>query len=129
VSEQTAGESGGLPESLRAAIERTLEATARSATTTRERAEALVGEVAPPAPSELRDRAVDLLDEVAKLGQETGHRLAERGRVARQAMSRRVEEMRPASEPSLQRLAERVEDLDRRLAVLERGAPQSEVEG
>ncbi len=123
MSDQPTGERGGLPESLRTAIERTLEATA----STRERAEALVGDVTPPA-TDLRERAGDLLDEVARLGQDTGHRLAQRGREARDAMSRRVDTMRPATEPDFQKLSERVEALERRIAQLE-GDSKPEVEG
>ncbi len=128
MSEQPTGEKGGLSESLRAAIERTLEATGRSASDARERAEALVGEVNTPAPADLRQRAEELLDEVARLGQETGERFAQRGRDAREAVARRVDEIRPASEPELQRVAEQLAELERRVEVLE-GEPKPDAEG
>jgi polyhydroxyalkanoate synthesis regulator phasin len=125
LSDQPTGERGaGLPEGLRTAIERTLAATA----STRERAEALVGDVATPTSSELRERAEELLDEVARLGQQTSQRLADRGREAREAVSRRVETMRPASENDFQRIVERLDALERRITLLEDKA-KPEVEG
>jgi polyhydroxyalkanoate synthesis regulator phasin len=77
----------GLPEALRAAIERTLEATAGQASGTRERAQ-------------------ELLDEVARRGQEA------RERITRQ--------MRIASGEELSGLLEQIEALERRIEALER---------
>lgn len=125
MTDQPTDERGSaLPEGLRTAIERTLAATA----TTRERAEALVGDVTPPTSAELRERAEELLDEVARLGQQTSQLLADRGREAREAVSRRVETIRPASEIDLQRLVERIEELELRMDRLE-GAAKPHVEG
>jgi hypothetical protein len=104
LSEPAGGERGGLSEGLRAAIERTL------------------------APADVRDRAGELLDEVARLGQETGAALARRGRDARDAVTRRVEEIRPASETDLDRLGARLDEIERRVAVLEENT-QPQVEG
>ena len=77
----------GLPEALRAAIERTLATTAGQASGTRERAQ-------------------ELLDEVARRGQEA------RERITRQ--------MRIASGEELTALLEQIESLERRIEALER---------
>jgi polyhydroxyalkanoate synthesis regulator phasin len=88
----------GLPEALRAAIERTLAATAGQA-------------------SETRERAQELLDEVARRGQEA------RERVTRQ--------MRIASGEEVSGLLEQIEALEQRIAALERELEKAEpkVEG
>jgi polyhydroxyalkanoate synthesis regulator phasin len=124
VSDQQAGERSGVPDGLRAAVERTLAATASSAATTRERAQELVGDVPPLRPAPLRERAGELLDEVARLGQEAGQRIARGGKEAREAvgLARRGE---------IERLERRLAALERRVASLERPAPRAnpEVEG
>jgi polyhydroxyalkanoate synthesis regulator phasin len=63
---------GGVAESVRAAVERTMRATAGSAATTRE-------------------RAGELVDEVVRRGQEAGAGLARRGQEATGEMGRRLE--------------------------------------
>jgi polyhydroxyalkanoate synthesis regulator phasin len=130
VSEQPTGQrGGGLPEGLRTAIERTLEATASSAATTRERAQELVGEVAPGPGTPLRERAAELLDEVARLGQEAGEQIARRGKEAREAVGLAGRGEIARLEAELQAIERRVEELERLTA--ERGAQVSdpEVEG
>jgi polyhydroxyalkanoate synthesis regulator phasin len=85
---------GGVAESLRAAVERTMRATAGSAASTRERAAELVDDVV--------RRGREARDELARRGQEAGVGLARRGQEATGEVSRRVE------------------TLERRLAELER---------
>jgi len=74
-------EEGGVAEALRAAIERTLAATAPAAGQTRDRAGGLVDET--------RERAGGLVDEISKRGQEAGAEIARIGQEAREALSRR----------------------------------------
>lgn len=102
--DETAPE-GGVAEALRAAVERTMRATAGSAATTRDRAAELVDEVA--------RRGRDARDELARRGQEAGAELARRGQEATGEVGRRLEL------------------LERRLAELEQrlGEPEAEVEG
>jgi hypothetical protein len=71
----------GVTEALRSAIQRTLEATARPET--RERAADLLDEVA------RRGRGVR--DEVARRGQEAGAELAKRGQEARDELAKQLE--------------------------------------
>lgn len=114
------GEERRAPEALRAAIERTLAATAGSAALT-------------------RGRARDLLDEVARRGQEAREELARRGQEAREAsaaLTARVADalgdMRVASREDLRELSERLDSLERRLGALEeavRTRSQPKVEG
>ena len=130
MTEQPAGQSGGgLPEALRTAIERTLSATASSAATTRDRAQELVGDVAPGTRAPLRERAGELLDEVARLGQEAGQQIARRGKEAREAVGLAGTGEVARLEAALRALEARVEELERRGA--DRGAQVSnpEVEG
>ena len=91
-------------ESLRAAIERTLDATATSASSTRE-------------------RAGELVDEVVKLGRGARDELARRGQEAREGITRRGQEAagglaRRGQEASGE-VAKRLELLERRLTELE----------
>ena len=86
----------GVADSVRAAVERTMRATAGSAVTTRDRAGELVDEVV------RRGRAA--LDEHARRGQEAGAELARRGQVATGEVGRRLEV-----------LEHRLADLERRL--------------
>jgi polyhydroxyalkanoate synthesis regulator phasin len=99
--DETAPE-GGVAEALRAAVERTMRATAGSAATTRDRAAELVDEVA--------RRGRDARDELARRGQEAGAELARRGQEATGEVGRRLEL------------------LERRLAELERRLGESEAE-
>jgi polyhydroxyalkanoate synthesis regulator phasin len=84
---------GGVTEALRTAVERTLAATTGSAAASRE-------------------RAGELLDEVARRGREARDELASRGRGARDQLSNRGQEARGE-------LVRRLESLERRLASLE----------
>jgi polyhydroxyalkanoate synthesis regulator phasin len=100
----------GLPEGLRAAIERTFAATTEGAAETRERAEAA-------------------LDEVARRGREAREAVAERAQEARESSSgaatkviEAIEGMRLASRDDLRVLSERVEELARRVEELENKA-------
>jgi polyhydroxyalkanoate synthesis regulator phasin len=98
----------GLPEGLRTAIERTLAATAGPATETRE-------------------RAGELLDEVARRGRETAETLGRRGQDARDASAaianrvvEAVRDLRLASGDEVQSLERQLDELRERLAGLER---------
>ena len=100
-------EGGGVTESLRAAVERTIAATAGTA-------------------SETRGRAQELLDEVARRGLEAGDQVARRGTVARDEVARRGQRtrdglsgMRFASAQELRALEERLTDLEERLDTLD----------
>ena len=102
------GESG-VPEALRAAIERTL---------------AVAGERARAGSAALRpERATQLLDEVARRGQQARGQLARRGQDARQELARRGSEagagLARRGQGARDELAERLETLERRLADLE----------
>ena len=83
----------GVGDSLREAIERTLQATAGSAAGTRE-------------------RAAELLDEVARRGREASHGITRRGQVAGAELARR-------GQGAGAELARRLEHLERRLAEVE----------
>jgi polyhydroxyalkanoate synthesis regulator phasin len=74
---------GGVAESVRAAVERTMRATAGSAATTRERAGELVDDVV--------RRGRDARDELARRSQEAGAELARRGQEATGEVGRRLE--------------------------------------
>lgn len=87
-------------DALRAAVERTLAATADSATETRQRAQSLVDDVV--------RRGQVARDQVTKRGEEATTRLAEAINDLRSAESEDVEELR-----------ERVAVLERRLAAME----------
>jgi polyhydroxyalkanoate synthesis regulator phasin len=90
---QPPGEERGVAESLRAAIDRTMRATAGSAASSRE-------------------RAAELLDEVGRRGQEAGSELARRGQEAGVGLARRGQE-------ATGEVGRRLEVLERRLAELE----------
>ena len=83
-SEETgtgSGDEGGVAEALRAAIERTLAATAPAAQETRERAGDLV--------DELSKRGQGARDGLARRGQEAGAEIARLGQEARETLSKR----------------------------------------
>ena len=108
---QDPGRSGesGVPEALRAAIERTL---------------AVAGRPARAGSAALRpERATQLLDEVARRGLEAREELARRGQDARQELARRGSEagaeIARRGQGAREELAERLEVLERRLARLE----------
>lgn len=88
-------------EALRNAVERTLAATAESATSTRERAQ-------------------DLLDDVVRRGQSARHEVARRGESATTRLAEAIGDLRAADREGLERITERLGTLERRLAVLER---------
>jgi polyhydroxyalkanoate synthesis regulator phasin len=108
------GDQGGLPEGLRTAIERTFAATADQAAGTRERA----GEV---------------LDEVARRGQAAREAVADRAQEARDSsagvaakMIEAIEGMRLASSEDVRALEKQVAELAKRVERLE---SRSKVEG
>ena len=89
---------GGVAEALRAAIERTLSVAgrpARAGTT-----------------GFTRDRATQLLDEVAKLGREARDELTRRGQWAGAEIARRGQD-------AAEEMTQRLEQLERRLGALE----------
>ena len=100
---------GGVAEALRAAIDRTLSAAGRPAR---------AGTTGPT-----RDRATQLLDEVAKLGRDAREELARRGQDARQELTRRGQgagaELARRGQDAAEEMAQRLETLERRLAALE----------
>ena len=123
---ESSGPSGdrSLQEALRAAVERTLAATAGSA-------------------SETRGRAQELLDDVARRGQEARDTVGRRGQEAREASASvparvvaAIQEMRHASGEEVRALDEQLTAIERRVSDLEQRsrdepAPDSEpqVEG
>lgn len=87
-------------DALRTAVERTLAATAGSATETRQRAQGL-------------------LDDVVRRGQVAREEVARRGEVASARLADAIGELRAADREDLGELRERVAGLERRLAALE----------
>jgi len=73
----------GVGDALRAAVERTLEATTGSASSTRDRAVELLDDVA--------RRGREARDELTRRGQEAGTGLARRGQATRGELSRHLE--------------------------------------
>jgi len=104
MSEADENPSGSAPEAvgeaLRSAVEKTLAATAESATGTRERAQGL-------------------LDDVVRRGQSAREQVTRRGESATARLADAIGELRAADRESLERLTERLADIERRLAVLE----------
>jgi len=98
-----AGDSG-VTDSVRAAVERTMRATAGSAATTRGRAAELVDEVV--------RRGRDARAGLARRGQEAGAELTRRGQEAGAGLARRGQE-------ATGEVGKRLESLERRLAELE----------
>ena len=103
---------GGASDALRSAIERTFAATAGSAVETRERAGELLDDVA--------RRGEEARDEVARRGQEARDEVARRGQEAQRGVSERIssalQRLRGAEVGRLQR---EVETLRKRVAELE----------
>jgi polyhydroxyalkanoate synthesis regulator phasin len=100
---------GGVADALRAAIDRTLAVAgtpARAGT-----------------PGISRERATQLLDEVAKLGRDAREELARRGQGARDELTRRGQdagaELARRGQGAAEEMAQRLEALERRLAALE----------
>jgi hypothetical protein len=87
-------------EALRSAVERTVAATAESATGT-------------------RDRAQELLDDVVRRGQSAGQRVARGSESATARLAEAIGELRDADSEGLRRLAERLDAVESRLDALE----------
>jgi polyhydroxyalkanoate synthesis regulator phasin len=108
------GDQGGLPESLRTAIERTFSATADQA-------------------AETRERAAGMLDEVTQRGQEARDAVADRVQDARETSAgaaakviEAIEGMRLSSREEVRELEKQLADLAKRVEKLE---SRSKVEG
>lgn len=108
--DQPADQHSGLPEALRTAIERTFAATA----------------------GETRERAGDVLDEVARRGHEARQAVARRGQEARHASSaaasrvvKAVQDLRLATGEDLRALGDRLISLEDRLTQLERSLEEA----
>lgn len=126
MSSQTGGRSeGGAGEALRDAIERTLSAAGGSARA---------------GTSQLtRERAAQLLDEVARVGREASVELARRGQGAREELARRGQDtgadLARRGQEAAGEMTRRLEALERRLAELEEALggrprdPQRKAEG
>ncbi len=102
------GTSGSGPEAvgdaLRSAVEKTLAATAESATGTREKAQGL-------------------LDDVVRRGQSAREEVARRGESATSRLADAIGELRAADRESIERLDRRLAAIERRLADLEGAKP------
>jgi polyhydroxyalkanoate synthesis regulator phasin len=99
-------------EALRSAVERTLAATAESATGT-------------------RDRAQGVLDDVVRRGRSAREEVARRGESATSRLADAIGELRAADGEAIRRLGERLDAIERRLAALEpatSGKPKPSVE-
>ncbi|MGI9019944.1 MAG: hypothetical protein ACR2G3_04460 [Solirubrobacterales bacterium] len=110
----------GVADALREAVERTLAATAGSAAGTRERAAELVDEIARRgrgAGEELGRRGQEAREELARRGQVAGAELARRGQGAGAELARRLEVLE-------QRLAEVEEGLRRQADQPEQWTPK-----
>lgn len=110
MSEADSDTSGSGPEAvgeaLRSAVEKTLAATAESATGT-------------------RDRAQGLLDDVVRRGQSAREQVARRGESATARLADAIGELRAADGESIERLGARLAAVEARLAALEaRGGAQ-----
>ena len=105
--EGSRGDEGGVGESLRAAIERTLAATAPAAGQTRERAGEIVDEIS--------RRGQDARDELARRGQEAGAEIARLGQEAREALSRRGLEATGELRSQLDAIEKRLASVEERL--------------
>ncbi len=101
------GDDGGVADALRAAIERTLAATAPAAGQTRERAGELVGEIS--------KRGQDARDELARRSQEAGAEISRLGQEARDALSRRGLEATGELRSQLDGLEKRLASVEERL--------------
>ena len=102
-------------DALRSAVERTLAATAGSASGTRQRARDLLDEVA--------RRGDAAREEIGRRGDAARQEVSRRGEAAREEVARRGEaargEVAKAQETASNRLADRIGVLERRLAELE----------
>lgn len=91
-------------DSLRAAVERTLSATAGSATGTRQRAQ-------------------DLLDDVVRRGQAARDEVTRRSEGATSRIADAIGELRAADDADMAALTRRIDDLEARLAAVEQASP------
>jgi polyhydroxyalkanoate synthesis regulator phasin len=114
-----AGEEGGVTDALRAAIDRTLAATAPAAGQTRERAGEIVDEIS--------KRGQEARDELARRGQEAGAEIARLGQEARDALSRRGLEATGELRSQLEVLEKRLAFVEERLKSAQGGEQASEV--
>ena len=110
-SDKDSGGSGteAVGESLRSAVERTLAATAESATGT-------------------RDRAQGVLDDVVRRGRSAREEVARRGESATSRLADAIGELRAADGEAIRRLGERLDEIERRLAALEGPEPAGKAE-
>jgi polyhydroxyalkanoate synthesis regulator phasin len=98
--EAPGGEGDGVGDALRAAVERTLAATADSAEGTRQRAQ-------------------DLLDDVVRRGQVAREQVTKRGEEATTRLAEAISELRRADAEGIEELGSRLAAVERRLAALE----------
>ena len=101
------GDDGGVADALRAAIERTLAATAPAAGQTRERAGEIVEGIS--------KRGQDARDELARRGQEAGAEIARLGHEARDVLSKRGLEATGELRSQLDALEKRLASVEDRL--------------
>jgi polyhydroxyalkanoate synthesis regulator phasin len=104
-------EDGGVADALRAAIDRTLAATAPAAGQTRDRAGEIVGEIS--------KRGQDAKDELARRGQEAGAEIARLGQEARDALSKRGVEATGELRAQLDALEKRLASVEDRLKAVQ----------
>ena len=93
-------EEGGVTEALRAAVERTLAATA-------------------PAAAQTRERAGEMVDEIARRGQEAREEIARRGQDAGAGLAKRGQELTRRGQEAQAELAKQLEALEQRMASIE----------
>ena len=115
------GGDSGVAESVRAAVERTMHATAGSAATSRERAADLVDEVV--------RRGRDARDGLARRGQEAGAELTRRGQEAGAELARRGQDATGEVSKRLEALEQRLVELEGRLAETRPGVEDESAAG
>jgi polyhydroxyalkanoate synthesis regulator phasin len=98
--ESSASAPEAVGEALRSAVEKTLAATAESATGTRERAQ-------------------ELLDDVVRRGQSAREEVTRRRETATARLAEAIGELRTADRESLERIEERLAGIESRIAALE----------
>ena len=104
--ESSASAPEAVGEALRSAVEKTLAATAESATGT-------------------RDRAQELLDDVVRRGQSAREEVTRRRETATARLAEAIGELRTADRESVERIEERLIAIERRIAALEASNPDS----
>ena len=102
--ESSASAPEAVGEALRSAVEKTLAATAESATGT-------------------RDRAQELLDDVVRRGQSAREEVTRRRETATARLAEAIGELRTADRESVERIEERLIAIERRIAALEASNP------